>query len=106
VAYLGHTPRTYFEDADASVPTDVRREAAGPTSWWARLHGGADDAQRSAKEAELVAYLAEDRDPEADDLDDEDDDVDGMDEADVFVEVKTARFPGALGLPMPGELPR
>jgi hypothetical protein len=27
VAYLGVTPRTYFEDPDASAPTDVVREA-------------------------------------------------------------------------------
>ena len=29
VAYLGYTPRVYFEDENASAPSDVEREAAG-----------------------------------------------------------------------------
>ncbi|MEV7986869.1 hypothetical protein [Micromonospora sp. NPDC085948] len=35
VAYLGYTPRTYFENPDASAPTDAVREAAGLSAWWA-----------------------------------------------------------------------
>lgn len=57
VAYLGHTPRTYFENPDASAPTDVAREAAGLGAWWAQQRGGASDTERSAKEAGLTAYL-------------------------------------------------
>lgn len=29
IAYLGYTPRAYFEDETASAPADVPREAAG-----------------------------------------------------------------------------
>jgi hypothetical protein len=104
LAYLGDTPRTYFEDAGASAPTDVVREAAGLGFWWAQLRGGASDAERRTKEAELAAYLAEDRDPAEIDLDDEEDDE--LDDADVFVEVKTARFLAAIDLPLPDDLAR
>jgi hypothetical protein len=104
VAYLGHTPRTYFEDPGASAPTDTAREAAGLGFWWAQLHAGADDTNRRAKEAELVVYLAEDLDPAEVDLDDEDSDE--LDDADVFVEIKTARLLSALDLPLPNELGR
>jgi hypothetical protein len=102
VAYLGHTPRTYFEDADASAPTDVAREAAGLGSWWAQLRGGANDTERRAKEVELAAYLAEDVDPAEIDLEAEDDGDE--DDADIFVEVKTVRFLATLELPVPDEL--
>ncbi len=33
VAYLGVTPRTYFEDPGASAPSDVAREAGGLVEW-------------------------------------------------------------------------
>lgn len=33
VAFLGYTPRAYFEDAKASELTDVAKEAAGLTDW-------------------------------------------------------------------------
>jgi hypothetical protein len=102
LAYLGDTPRTYFEDPGASAPTDVAREAAGLAFWWAQLRGGASEAERPAKEAELAAYLAEDRDPAEIDLDDEEDNE--IDDADIFVEVKTARFLAAIDLPLPDEL--
>src|SRR6185369_891340 len=46
VAYLGYTPRTYFERDDASAPTDVQREASGLALWWAELHPEADGADR------------------------------------------------------------
>lgn len=104
VAYLGDTPRTYFENPDASAPTDVAREAAGLGAWWAQQHGGASDIERRAKEAELAAYLAEDLDPADMDLDDADDD--DLDDAEIFVEVKTARFLAALDLPVPDALAR
>ncbi|WP_167972712.1 hypothetical protein [Lentzea indica] len=97
VAYLGLTPRTYFENPDASDPTDVAREASGLAAWWALHHEG----DVAAKQAEIVGYLAEDEDP--DDFS-WDEDVDEIDNAEVFVEVKTARFLGALGLPVPYDL--
>ncbi|RAS69063.1 hypothetical protein C8D87_1021141 [Lentzea atacamensis] len=99
VAYLGLTPRTYFENPNASDPTDVLREAAGLAAWWA-LHNSGD---ATAKQAELLGYLAADENP--DDVEwDEGEDVDAIDDAEVFVEVKTARFLAALGLPVPYDL--
>ena len=86
------------------APTDVAREAEGLGFWWAQLRGGASDAERRAKEEQLAAYLAEDRDPAEIDLDDEEDDE--TDDADVLVEVKTARFLATIGLPLPEELAR
>jgi hypothetical protein len=102
-AYLGTTPRTYFEDERASAPTDVPREAAGLADWWGRTRGGAGGAERAAKEDELRGYLAEDLDPEVD-LDE--DEAEELDDGEVFVEVKTRRFLAALDLPVPEELPR
>jgi hypothetical protein len=105
VAYLGHTPRTYFEDAEASAPTDAAREAAGLATWWGRVRGVADDAERKMKERQLVAYLAEDINPAEIDVD-EDEDVNHLDDAEIFVEVKTVRFLAALDLPVPDDLSR
>lgn len=101
VAYLGVTPRTYFEDERASDPTDVGREARGLAAWWAGLHGVRGEAEIGAKERELAAFLAEDIDP-ADFSDDPDDD--DLDDDETFVEVKTVRFLAALGLPAPDDL--
>ncbi|NGY58343.1 hypothetical protein G7043_05265 [Lentzea sp. NEAU-D13] len=99
VAYLGLTPRTYFENPNASDPTDVLREAAGLAAWWA-LHNSGDVA---AKQAELLEFLASDENP--DDFEwNEDEDVDAIDDGEVFVEVKTQRFLAALGLPVPYDL--
>lgn len=96
VAYLGLTPRTYFENPNASDPTDVLREAAGLAAWWA-LHDSGDVA---AKQAELLGFLASDENPEDFSLAEGED----VEEADVFVEIKTARFLEALGLPVPYDL--
>ena len=99
VAYLGLTPRTYFENPNASDPTDVLREAAGLAAWWA-LHNSGDVA---AKQAEILGFLASDENP--DDFEwNEDEDVDMIDDGEVFVEVKTQRFLAALGLPVPYHL--
>lgn len=100
VAYLGLTPRTYFENPNASDPTDTLREAAGLAAWWGLLNSGGDVP---AKQAELLAYLAEDEDPEAFEWT-ESEDIDEIDDGEVFVEVKTRRFLAALGLPVPAEL--
>ncbi|WP_089953195.1 hypothetical protein [Lentzea xinjiangensis] len=97
VAYLGLTPRTYFENPNASDPTDVLREAAGLAAWWASQSPSGDAA---AKQAELLAYLAADENPDGFEWD-ESEDVDEIDDGDVFVEVKTARFLAALDLPVP-----
>jgi hypothetical protein len=106
VAYLGITPRTYFEDVNASAPTDVVREAAGLTAWWAGLHAETDRERLISKEAELLGYLAQDVDPEDDDLDDGDEiDVDALDDADLFVEIKTAKLLALLDLPLPAGFP-
>jgi hypothetical protein len=103
IAYLGDTPRTYFEDEAASEPTDVAREAAGLATWWSRRQHHAGAAERDAKERELLAYLAGDADPDELDWNSEED-VDDLDDAEVFVEVKTARFLTALDLPLPADL--
>ncbi|GGU81766.1 hypothetical protein [Lentzea flava] len=96
VAYLGLTPRTYFENPNASDPTDVLREAAGLAAWWALRNSG----DVTAKQAEILGYLAEDEEPGDFSVDDEQD----VEDADVFVEIKTARFLEVLGLPVPHDL--
>jgi hypothetical protein len=99
VAYLGYTSRTYFEDPKTSPPTDVNREAAGLAAWWVHRQAGAEEADRDATAAGLLTYLAEDLDPNDIDLDEETEE--DLDDAEVFVEVKTDRFLVALGLPPP-----
>jgi hypothetical protein len=94
-AYLGFTPRDYFEDPDASSPTDVDQEARGLARWWALRQEGATEDDLSRKAAEIVAFLA---------TDDEPIDEDYEDSADIFVEIKTARFLSALDLPIPDAL--
>jgi hypothetical protein len=106
IAYLGCTPRTYFEDESASAPTDVLREAEGLAFWLVRQQGRGDEAELR----ELIAsFLADDIQEERldDDFDDDwEDDADDLDDAEIFVEVKMARFLQAVGLPVPDELPR
>ena len=63
VAFLGYTPRSYFEIADESAPTDVVRESAGLMYWWALVHGATSADEITAKNAELIGYLAADLDP-------------------------------------------
>ena len=110
-AYLGFTPRSYFERDDASAPTDVDREAAGLAAWWRLVHSAAAD-EASGKESELAAFLAHDLAeselpyPDDDDDDDLEQDDDNLDDAEVFVEVKTGRFIASLGLPVPDDLRR
>jgi hypothetical protein len=102
-AYLGCTPRTYFEDESASAPTDVLREAGGLASWLARQQGRSDEAELR----ELIAsFLAGDIQEQQ--LDDDaagfEDDADDLDDTEIFVEAKVARFLQAVGLPVPDEL--
>ncbi len=102
-AYLGCTPRVYFEDESASAPADVLREAEGLAFWLAQQQGRSDGAELR----ELVAsFLADDAEEElpGDDAGFEDDAGD-LDDADIFVEIKVSKFLHAVGLPVPGELP-
>jgi hypothetical protein len=101
-AYLGYTPRSYFEREDASAPTDVAREAAGLASWWREVHGGPAD-RAAQKEREIAAYLAHDLGPTGHDVE-EDEDEDDLDDDNVLVEIKTRHFIAALGLPVPSDL--
>jgi hypothetical protein len=103
IAFLGETPRTYFEDDTASEPTDVAREAAGLAEWWSGINDMADVWD---KERELVGYLAEDGDKAQAATDDDLDDLDEIADEDIFVEVKVARFLDALDLPVPDDLVR
>jgi hypothetical protein len=97
VAYLGCTPRTYFESPTASLPTDVRREAEALAAWWAGRRGGVTDTDRVAMMARIRPYLAQDLSPEDTEIDDDDDQ--DLDDAEIFVEVKTDQFLVTLGLP-------
>lgn len=101
VAFLGYTPRSLFETEDASAPTDVVREAVGLASWWALLGGVTSDEVTAAKSAQLIGYLAEDIDPATKHRNL----LGDLDEADVFVEIKTSRFIAALDLPILEDLP-
>jgi hypothetical protein len=89
-AFVGYTPRSYFEDETASAPTDVAREAAGLHDWATAVVGS------SPGEEAIAAFLAADEE--------EIDDFDESDDAEIFVEVKTARLLTALGLPLPDAL--
>jgi hypothetical protein len=112
VAYLGFTPRVYFEDENASAPTDVEREAAGLAAWVSARQGGGDE---TALQELITPFLAsddlddedKDEDDEADDAwdDEDDDDLDDDDlDADTFVEVRLARLFEAIGVPVPDDL--
>jgi hypothetical protein len=57
------------------------------------------------KQSELAAFLAHDLVPSESHDSDEDEDEDDLDDAEVYVEIRTHHFIVALGLPVPGELP-
>jgi hypothetical protein len=82
----------YFDDPEASRPTDVAREAADLTAWWNGRRGVPGDAERIDKEATILGFLASDLQRR-------------FDPDDPFVEKTTARFLLALDLPVPDELP-
>jgi hypothetical protein len=103
IAYLGYTPRTYFEDESASAPADVRREAEGLASWLARQQGGDDEAELREMIASFLAGDVQERHLD-DGGSDSEDDAGDLDDGEVFVEVKVARFLRAVGLPVPGDL--
>ncbi len=135
IAFLGYTPRTYFEDDDASDPTNVDLEAAGLAAWLALrpyppagvdaaaikpylaadlsaadlsaadLGVGEFDAEFGAEKIGLGDVNGFGR---ADEFDDDlhDDLHDDLDDGEIFVEIKTARFLRLLGLPLPEDLPQ
>ncbi|MFC0114655.1 hypothetical protein [Kibdelosporangium aridum] len=96
VAYIGVTPRIYFDDETASAPTDVAREAEGLAAWREELGASAVISD------DLVDFLAED---EAEDWD-SDEDSDDLADTEVFVEAKVVEFLTALSLPVPDDLLR
>ncbi|ALG06158.1 hypothetical protein [Kibdelosporangium phytohabitans] len=91
VAYIGVTPRVYFDDENASDPTDVAREAEGLAAWREEL------GVSPVTSDDLVDFLAED-DPEKWGDDEDEDEVES------FVEAKTAEFLTALNVPVPDDL--
>lgn len=112
IAYLGVTPRTYFENTDASRPTDVAREAAGLATWWATIQDDTPSPHRvDTMRERLTGYLAPDADPDDADTDDDtgdddmgDENAGDLDDGEIFVEVKTARLLHTLDLPLPAAL--
>jgi hypothetical protein len=95
VAYLNMTPRIYFDSDDASAPTDVKREALGLTEWWAARNEDADADVLAGKRDVIAGLLASDVEPPEDDSEDD---------ADIFSEIKAARFLVAMDLPLPEDL--
>ena len=102
-AYLGYTPRTYFDDESASEPADVFREAEGLALWLIRQR----DRNDAVELRELIApFLAGDfREQQSGEHADGAENADDLDDAGIFVEVKVSRFLTAAGLPVPHELP-
>jgi hypothetical protein len=90
MAFLGATPRTYFDDATASAPTDVGLESLGLANWWAH-RARAGEPARDDKQTELMDYLA-------------DDDI--IERRDAVVEDTVVRFLATLDLPPPADLAR
>ena len=93
IAYLGYSPRVYFDMDEASAPTDPAREALGLATWIGAFQPA---VEIDSKQATIAAFLASDEVP--------DEEVDSDDDADVFVEIKAARFLAELGLPLPEDL--
>ena len=100
VAYLGFTPRTYFEIATASEPTDTVREAAALVAWRARIAGAKASARPLPTPEAIQRFLAIDDPPFDPDAEDDGD----LDDADVFVERRAVIFLQALDLPLPDGL--
>lgn len=92
-AYLGSTPRDYFDDETASEPTDTAAEASGLVEW-TRVAGTGAAPETHDVEALLAADGAEQ--PDWDDPD--------LDPDEIFVEGKCGRFVALLGLPNPPDL--
>jgi hypothetical protein len=98
VAYLGTTPRIYFGDASASAPTNTELEAEAFAHWLVQSGRAREAADEQRLRDTIVGYLASDDSSSSDDVDAE------LDDADIFVEIKTARLLRSIGLPVPGPL--
>ena len=83
-AFVGFTPRSYFED-DAAPSADPDVEARGLAAWAGRYRGVTPTAEQVR--AELAA--------DGDEFDESDD---------PFVESKVAKLLGVLGVPVPEDL--
>ncbi|WP_328327279.1 hypothetical protein OHA70_00550 [Kribbella sp. NBC_00382] len=95
VAYLGYTPRMYFESETEHPRTNTTQEAAGLATW--------STTYTATTPADLLPYLAEDQDTFDQEDEDEEDDED-LPDSEIYVEVKTADFLTTLGLPLPPAL--
>ncbi len=96
-AFLGMTPRDYFDEPDASAPTDTNLEAEGLAAWARTAETGATPDPRSIQD-----ILAAD---ELDDADTQDcDEPPPLADDEIFVEDKCLRFLVILGLPRPPDL--
>ncbi len=93
-AFLGVTPRIYFEDPRASQATEPAREAEGLAAWVAQTQRRANVEHLTDLIRPFLAADVERDDGEADDLDD----------AEVLVEIKVVRLLTALDLPLPADL--
>jgi hypothetical protein len=80
--YLGHQPRDYFEDPEASGPVDVPAEVDGFVGWAADTLGSAPDP------SDVRVLIADD----------------GTAPLDDFVEDSAATLIALLGLPLPPAL--
>jgi hypothetical protein len=98
VAYLGTTPRVYFGDATASAPTNTELEADALARWLTQSGRARDDADEQRVRDTIVGYLATDEPSRSGDVDTD------LDDADVFVEIKTVRLLRSIGLPVPEAL--
>jgi hypothetical protein len=94
VAYLGITPRIYFGDESASASTDPFTEASGLSRWAHDL--ASSEVEDSDRVSAMQALLATDEDP--------DEAAGEVDDSEIFVELKTAKFLRLIGLPLPDDL--
>lgn len=100
VAFISFTPRTYFEDADASSPTDPDVEAAGLAA--AIMSMGAPGKFDSVGlQAVIREFLTDDGETEQLEANW----ITGSSHDDPFVESKVRHLLEALELPMPQGLP-
>lgn len=100
-AFLGLTPRDYFDDPRASDATDPVREGLGLAAWARRATGATLDP--STVEGFLAADLTGDETGTGD-LDLSSFELtDGLDEAEVFVELKVAQLLAVMGVAVPQE---
>lgn len=81
-AFVGFTPRVYFDDENASRPTDPARESHGLAAWARAVVGSEVDA------SQVASFLASD----------DSDDSDGV------VETHLAELLTYLGLTLPADL--